>query len=363
MIVIDQLRIDRLNICPIFQNLKQKGIFFSEMITYAPYTIASMHATFSGMYGKNNGVNAYYKALNFDKENCFTLAQYLKENNYHTIADTFSKILIPNQGFDELLIHDENRVNLTARHLELIKRVTRNKRKFFLFLHYGNIHTEMVKNVANKISDFDENYFKNIDRNSRYYNQLVKHAGNYLDQVFNEINDLGLLSNTMLILFTDHGCSVGEKLGEKVYGVFTYDYSIKVFAYFIYSKLLPQNIQINELVRTIDILPTILDILNISPKKNFKNIQGNSLLPLISGDKKDDQIAFVETGGLGGPNPSTHEPNVKCIRTKEWKLIYNTTTKKKELYRLVEDKDESNNLIGQYPEIEKYLWRKMITNW
>ena len=59
MIVIDGARIDRLNQSEEFTNVISRGTLFSKMITYAPYTLASMTATFSGMYGTRNGVDAY----------------------------------------------------------------------------------------------------------------------------------------------------------------------------------------------------------------------------------------------------------------------------------------------------------------
>ena len=100
-------------------------------------------------------------------------------------------------------------------------------------------------------------------------------------------------------------------------------------------------------------------MLNLKEKGNYKKILGKSFLPFIYG-REEERIAYSETGGLGGPTPSPEQHNVKCIRTNKWKLIYNETNKKKELYNLEQDKEENNNLIGKEPEIEKYLWEKMI---
>ena len=78
MIMIDGARYDAIDKVSYYNELKKESVFFPQLITYAPYTIGSLYALFSGMYGKENGVNGYYKAYSFDKENCFTLAQYLK---------------------------------------------------------------------------------------------------------------------------------------------------------------------------------------------------------------------------------------------------------------------------------------------
>ena len=213
--MLDQLRVDRLSQASIFEELKQHGAFFSGMVTYAPYTVASMHAVFSGMYGNKNGVDAYYSALDFDKEHCYTLTQYLKDRGYFTQADVISKLLIPHQGFSEVSVYDEFKEDLTMRHSKMISDVDRKEGPFFLYLQCGHIHTEMVKNVISKYDDFDEEYFNNREENSRRYNGYVKQVGAYTSKLFELCKNLKLLENTLFIIFADHGCSVGERKGEK----------------------------------------------------------------------------------------------------------------------------------------------------
>jgi len=41
---------------------------------------------------------------------------------------------------------------------------------------------------------------------------------------------LGISKKTILVIFSDHGTSVGEKKGEKFYGVYLYEYTLNVFA-------------------------------------------------------------------------------------------------------------------------------------
>lgn len=361
LLTLDQLRQDTMLQFNEFRELKKKGVLFSQMITYAPYTVASLHALFSGMYGTQNGVDSYYGSLDFDKDNCFTLAQYLKENGYYTKADIFSKILFPHQGFDECLIYDEYKDNLKIRHKKEIKETVRHK-PFFLCLHYGNIHTGIVVEVARKFGDFDEEYFSNYEQNKKRYEGFANAAVDYFREIMEFCSEQNLMENTLFIIMTDHGCSLGEKRGEKCYGVYVYDYTVLTFAYFLYPAILPKNIEIKKLIRSIDITPTILDIIGIKQKAGFKKMQGQSLLPLILGKDEEDREAYIETAGLEGPNPSPYKPNICAYRTNEWKLIYNEATGQKELYNLKNDPKENINLIGQYPEIEDELWIKIKEN-
>lgn len=359
MVTMDMVRVDRMDVAPVFTELRKRGALFSEVIAYAPYTIAAMHAIHSGMYGTKTGVDAYYKALNFDNDNCPTLAEYLSEEGYFTKADLMAKVTLPHKGFQEVLVHDEHKDDLLHRHSQLVADAVSKNRAFFLYLHYSNIHTRIVSEVIRKFGDFDEEYFSNLDKNLKRYDGYVKMAGEYLQGLLSCMDGLSLFKNTLFVVITDHGCGIGEKPGEKAYGIYTYDYTLKTFAFFIYKDIIPAGIEVKTAVRSIDIMPTILDMLKIKAKKGHKPIDGKSLLPLMMGKEEADREAYSETGGLDGPHPSTHSPNVKCIRTKEWKLIYNTTTKTKELYNLIKDEKETKNLTGQFPGVERMLWEKL----
>ena len=357
MIMIDGARYDCIEKIAYYQELKKESIFFSDLITYAPYTIASLYALFSGIYGNINGVNGYYKAHSFDKKNCFTLAQYLKENGYYTETDSPGEAVMPQQGFDKYRLHDEFKIDFVKRHMEILHQI-KDKSPFFLFLRYGGIHINIVNNVIKKYSDFDEEYFNNKNKNFENYFKLIEESSIYLKTIIGKIKEFGLYNNSIIVIFSDHGASVGDKLGEKAYGVYLYDYTIKCFMYFI-GKGIPKNFTVRKLVRSIDTLPTILDILKLKERSGFKKIQGKSFLSFIRG-KEEERIAYSETGGLGGPTPSPEKHNVRSIRTNRWKLVYNETTKKRELYDLEADKYEKNNLIGKYLDIEDNLWKEMM---
>ena len=356
LILIDGARHDLISKVPFYEELKKQSTFFPTMITYAPYTIASLHATFSGMYGNSNGVNGYYKSFGFDKKGCFTLAQYLKGNGYYTETDVHNENVLPTQGFDKVRIYDEFKDDLTARHLEILNQI-KPKQPFFLYLDYVKIHPELLKNVIKKYTDFDEEYFKNKESNLKNYLGSLQSSGEYLKAVLTRIKELGLWDDSIIIVFTDHGVSLGDRIGEKAYVVYLYDYTIRCFLYVI-GKQFPKGKTINSQIRSIDIMPTILDILDIKEKNGYKPVQGKSFLDIIHG-KEEDRIAYSETGGLGGPTPSPEKHNIKSIRTNKWKLIYNETNKKMELYNLEKDKSEINNLAGKEPEIERRLWERL----
>ena len=59
LILLDGARIDRLPVSYGLKKLVTKGTLFSQMIAAAPYTVASIHSLFTGLYATTNGVNCY----------------------------------------------------------------------------------------------------------------------------------------------------------------------------------------------------------------------------------------------------------------------------------------------------------------
>ena len=157
---------------------------------------------------------------------------------------------------------------------------------------------------------------------------------------------------------SDHGISVGEKFGERAYGAFCYDYTLRTFAFYFNS--FEKSKLVEQQIRHVDFLPTILDDLGISLDENFKKIDGVSLKPIIEGRTMVEKIAFSETGNPLDSNTPPKKPNTKSVRTSKWKLIYNEYNDSKELYDLEKDPDENENLIGTGLEIEKVLWTELV---
>ena len=360
IVMIDGGRLDFATNSKVFTKLKNQSAFFSQSITYAPHTIAAMHAVFSGSYGSRTGTNSYWSTFQFKKNKFKTLTEYLKDFNYYTHADVINRLVIPKQGFDKHVIHDEENDVLLERHIDLIHEMntlSKKQENFFLYLHYSNIHTGIMNEVLKVYDNFSKDFFNNEKLNQERYTKLFKGAENYLEAILNEIFHLGLNKNSIVLVMSDHGISVGEKIGERAYGAFCYDYTLRTFAYFIIPGI--SSREINQQVRTIDFMPTILDYLQIALDNNYEKVDGTSLMPLIQGVSIPEQIAYSETGNPFDKKKPPKEPNTKSVRTSKWKLILNQHNDSKELYNLKLDPNEEKNLFGTGEKIESFLWEKL----
>ena len=361
VLMIDGGRLDRAKNSSFFNKIRSKSVFFSNSITYGPHTIAAMHAFFAGCYGIRTGTDSYWSTYKFKKNKFKTLTEYLKENDYYTCADIVSEIVIPKQGFDEFLIHDEKKDNLSDRHIRLLEAMKEKNavgHNFFLFLQYSNIHSKISEEVLKVFNNFSKKYFENRELNEERYDKQFKKAENYLMNILEKITLLDLNKNSLILIMSDHGISVGEKVGERAYGAFCYDYTLRTFAYFLIPDFTP--LEIAQQVRTIDFMPSILELLHLPLDKNYSELDGESLLPIIKGQNVSEKIAYSETGNPLEEKKPPKTPNTKSVRTSKWKLIVNEYNSSKELYDLENDPDENTNLIDTNLEIQETLWKKFL---
>jgi len=360
ILMIDGGRLDRAKKSIVFNNIKKRSTFFSQPITYGPHTIAAMHAVFSGSYGTRTGTNSYWSTYDFKANKFKTISEYLHENGYYTCADTVSKLTIPKQGLDELNIHDEINDDLILRHKDFLKNMKKKNsegKRFFLYLQYSNIHTGIMEQVLKVYNNFSDEFFKNTQQNENRYDLLFQNAENYLEKMLNEITKLDLDKESIILVMSDHGISVGEKIGERAYGAFCYDYTLRTFAYF-FGNDFPEK-EIIQQVRTIDFMPTLLEILNIPLDEKYEKLDGVSLVPLIQGEKISEKIAFSETGNPQKEKAPPKKPNVKSVRTSKWKLIWNEYNDTKEFYDLESDPNEENNIAGKNLDQENLFWLEL----
>jgi arylsulfatase A-like enzyme len=150
---------------------------------------------------------------------------------------------------------------------------------------------------------------------------------------------------TLVILTADHGDLFGE------HGLF--GHSVKLYNGVLHVPLvisLPRDEDrngrvITTPVRSMDLVPTLIDLLGLETPQAF---EGRSLASLMT--------------GRGAPYRCDHlisELSRKhlCVQTGEWKLIVNHKTNEKELYNLKSDPGETANLTRREPAVAAELER------
>ncbi len=282
----------------------QKWTFFNNCITAAPYTTASHGAYFTWVWSiKNNVYEFFNKKIN--KE---TIFEHFKNFWYDTYFHTdFEVILWPylwlNNGANHFYVEDED-----AMLDKLLNNKSQPSLSFFHFwgIHYpywfhkikfaGNDYQEKVVELEEKYhleaimtkDMLDESFRDEEDMNLLLrYKNIIEHL--YLNKMYWELSQLYLEwieyfmehrfnpflerllkfideTNGLLVIFSDHG--EDWKDDSKWHSNSISDKVLKVPMIF-YGKGVPKWLIKNELVRTVDLFPTILQLNGMKPKKGL----------------------------------------------------------------------------------------------
>ena len=359
LINLDGLRQDQVELCKNLKSIKNTNFYFPNMITVSPYTLAAHHSIITGLYPSQHGIDSYHSMFKFKKNEVTTIPEILKKFGYFTRCDCANKILMTDKGFDEYQLFDEYTVDYASRWNNILTDISK-KDKFFLFLQYSKLHTHLVKEVMEKYDpkSNDDDYYNNLKLNTIRNNSHLEEMDDVVKSLFTTLEELSLLKNTIVLFTSDHGTSIGEKKGERFYGTYAYDYTIKVFL-IMYIPNETSKI-INYQCSHLDIFPTIMDLANLDIDKHCNGMYGKSLFNFINESEFTDREIFVETGGLHGYWPSPKKHNVFCVRNNCKKLIYNDSPQTWEFYNLENDPMEQNNIYDSSSEEISFFKTRLL---
>lgn len=398
---------------PFLDSLARSGIRFHDAIVQTNWTIPSHASMLTSLYPAVHGVqremDKMSPALN-------TMAEMLKRAGYSTAAFTAGGFMSAdfgfNQGFDLYDDHSRGR-DKNKRVLHWIKE--HRKGPFFLFYHTYDVHAPYVhhpkprtflaeaemKEIAGRINAGNCNltdeelekailawctvkgFFKMVEpaaleklkpgmrkffkerwprmpsfnENLRYLVEAYDDGIGYFDSILKGLWDLmckmGVDKDTVLIVTSDHGESFLEH-GDIGHPELLYDEIVRVPLIMVGPMLPRRGVTVRRQVMSIDILPTVLDLLNLKPDPH---LQGESLMPLIRG---------VENGG---PRPAYADAlEIDAVRTGEWKFIQKADgnaggkppiARVPELFNLVKDPAEKTDLTDRGAATRETLEKQM----
>ncbi len=154
----------------------------------------------------------------------------------------------------------------------------------------------------------------------------------------------GILDETFILFTSDNGFFYGEhslSLERRM----PYEESIRTPMVVRFPMVADAGSQIDALVASVDIAPTVLEIAGVPIGDH---IQGRSFVPLLRGNATDwRQSVLIEFYTYENPFPWLLDMDYRAIRTDRYKYIHwMQHPDEAELYDLVEDPYEMQNLIG-----------------
>ena len=323
-----------------------KGILFNHVVASAPFTLPSHSSMLTGTVPPYHGVHGNI-GYQLDESNV-TLAEILKQNGYATGAVISSFVLDAqfglDQGFDYYnddfvqpisgFYHNERRGGEATRFAN--EWLTENKNEpFFLFLHYYDPH-DGYQPPEPFATEFKDNL----------YAGEIAYVDHCIGQVIEKLKALDLYNSTLLIITSDHGEGLNEHL-ERTHGYFIYHSTVHV-PIIIKIPGVSKGRKIDSVAGLVDIVPTVCSLLNITPGSVM---QGKDLSPLFMGKSEaESQQRYIYCESF---DPTQYGCNpLLGVVDGRWKYIQ---APRQELYDLVEDVGEKENLIHKHPKLARVM--------
>jgi arylsulfatase A-like enzyme/Tfp pilus assembly protein PilF len=317
-------------------------------------TLPSHTVIFTGTYPMLSGVHDF--AANKLSPTQPTLASVLKEKGYTTGAVIGSAVLDSrfglNHGFDFYYDHfdfnrlQESNLDEMERPGNVVADVTLDwlaqnyQKKFFLWMHLYDPHYPYRPPAP-----YSEQY------KDRLYDGEIAFADAQVGRVIEFLKNKGLYRNTLIILSGDHGESLGEH-GEKTHGFFIYNATLRV-PLIIHLPATTHPSVVSELVNLADLMPTVLQTLNIPIPTQ---VQGQSLLPLITPKKEENSRSLYAETFL--PRLHFNWSELRGVETDKYHFI---GAPQPELYDLSKDPGEIHNLFAEKKAVAEELRARLTS--
>ncbi len=400
LITLDALRPDHLSCygyerktSPNIDRLAEEGILFTQAIAQSSHTYCSIPSIIFSRYLPFYEIN-----FNVDseiryrvKKNVTSLIEILRDSGYtvglflRKSGNLFSIYLGVSAYANEIVIALNNRCkdseSLTHWALKFIERSKNTP--FFIWIFYYPPHAPYIPPpylqdlfigdsiYKKQIKEYDmlsissemyhsfgreipmEAYLEPHKEYAYYiaqYDGYIRYIDELIGRIINELKKLNLYKDTLIIINSDHGELMGEHGRYFCHGELLYEPLIKVPLIMRY-KSFPQGEKISTQIELIDLVPTILDILDISIPETF---QGESFLDVILGKRnKHKKYAFSILEDYRISLRTSKYKLIKNIRSTPFEEKLNLKPPKYELYNIQNDSLEINNVSQKYPEIVK----------
>ena len=356
---------------PFLDSLAQDSVFFEKVTSQAAYTLASHYSIFTGLFPQSHHVQIEIQKNSSTVLNpqFKTLFEYLKGVNYstHWFGQTDEIELDLRRGlergidsFDKLDFADDKQfVKVKERVQNIAASGPQAKLIFFhsYFVHdpytpklsylkkfdpLNNADSSIEIKRKKKRSEYNVSKDKpeTIDRFKSEYDAGIRTFDDKVKNLVEILREHKLFENSIIIFTSDHGESFGE------HGNFFHSEPYQVeTAVPLFIKIPGQKpIKIKDNVYSVDILPTVLDVLGIKPSNEF---DGRSLKELFSNGSVK-KIPWILGVGYFSETISDGKYKLNVFRKKD-----------PELYNFESDPWEINNLSFNKPDLLKTFQRKL----
>ena len=321
---------------------------------------------------------------------------YLSEDNYGNMPGKWTYMAVQNMAeYYGTGVHLTEA--LTREALKSLDYPLQHKQPFYLYFAHYATHTPIQRDPR-----FIQKYLDaGLDEGHARYASMVEGVDKSLGDLLDFLEAKGIADDTIIIFMTDNGGNAENTAKGGVRFMHNlplrngkgsvYEGGIRVPLMVKWKGKVAPATRVNTPVICEDLFPTILDMAGVKRYNVVQDVDGKSLVNLVTkGSKlaakaaKGGQIAdqkaanaFVVPQAVSGIDPNRtlvfHYPHqwkgyeledidfLSAVRKGEWKLLYRMRTGELELYNIKEDIGEQSNVAAQHPDKVKELAVELST--
>ncbi|MDU0352512.1 sulfatase-like hydrolase/transferase [Paraglaciecola aquimarina] len=255
---------------------------------------------------------------------------------------------------------------------------------FFMMLTFSSPHAELgVPERYSNQYELEETPYTGMkggvpaDKYAAYYPEPVERpnatlAGmvtaldDYVGQIISVLQERGELDNTLIVFTSDNGPHDEGGADPKFFKASApykgqkrdlYDGGIHVPMLVQWPAKIKQARVDNTPWLFADVLPTLADIagvdLNLVPRVRTNGVSINGLLNDSPVEMEERVLYWEFAKQVGDPNSGVIGDTFQAARKGKWKAVRYTVQGEMELYDIIKDPNESNNLAIKYPVLTK----------
>jgi len=393
LVILDTLRRDRLSLyggerpsSPSIAALAERGVVFEQTVSSSTWTLPAVSGILAGRYVSAEVMDGRLKQ---------SLVEALRDSGWQTAAFTeggyFSRSFGMNRGFEYFhqlgrgdVGEGEEIADTFAAAFDWLESHTPGP-PFFLVIHSYEPHMPYLRSTYAEGTAagglLDGRYgpfmlmaligggFEPTDEVLAYIRALydggVLESDRYVGQLVDRLEALGLADDTLIVVTSDHGEDLGDRNPPRpgTHGRQLYDEQALVPLIIADPTRRHEVARVSAQVRSIDVMPTVLDLLGVArPRQSAAgdgpSLIGRSLAPMMAGHERADRAAFVRVQLDVDPG----QVELLALRSEGWKLIEmpgESGAVEAMLFDLANDPGERRDARARAPERYAMLKREL----
>jgi arylsulfatase A-like enzyme len=370
LIVVDTLRADHLafygyqkDTAPFLSHLASQSVVFLRAHSPSSWTTPATASIFSSLHPFQHkalmGMVESWKlnvALNRIPDEIETIGEMFKANGYTTFAVADNVNICQAEGFDQGFdyFQDYDYRGADAVNAKVIEweQDIRSAPKAFLYLHYMDPHYPYNRRAPwfREHKDHATAWQNDHANQIEAYDSEIRYLDSRIQALFERFQ---WQDETLFILTSDHGEEFGEH-GGVAHAKTLYAEVVDVPLLFHAPARWPKGRSVSQRVSTLDLLPTLAEILGFPENPDH---EGMSLASSLDGAEQSgtDRIVYSHLhrtlSNIGKPK---EELRVRSVIRGPWKLILRNPDEKL-LFNLQRDPEEKIDRRSAFPKVAEAL--------